>query len=55
MHVSIELPDITEYPKGFPQYWVKSVFVRRVSANYQVNALASTYVRLVEAALLTLA
>jgi hypothetical protein len=51
MHVSIELPDITDYPKGFPQYWVKSVFVRTVSANYQVNALASTYVRLVEAAL----
>jgi hypothetical protein len=51
MYVSIDLPDITDYPTGFPQYWLKSIFVRTVSANYQVNALASTYVRLVEAAL----
>ena len=50
MHVSIEVPDIADYPKGFPRYWV-SMFVRTVSSNYQVNALASTYVRLVEAAL----
>ncbi len=51
MYVSIELPEVTEYPKGFPQYWLKSIFARAVSGNYQVNALASTYVRLVEAAL----
>ena len=51
MYISIEVPDIDEYPKGFPKYWAKSIFVSHVSSNYQVNALASTYVRLVEAAL----
>lgn len=51
MYVEIEVPDIPEYAKGFPQYWTKSIFIQSVSNHYQVNALASTYVRLVEAAL----
>jgi hypothetical protein len=51
MYMSIEVPEIAEYAKGFPAFWVKTLFVGTVSQNFQVNALASTYVRLVEAAL----
>jgi hypothetical protein len=51
MYVSIDAPEIAEHPQGFPQYWLKSFFIQRVSTNYQIQALASTYVRLVEAAL----
>lgn len=51
MYVHIEAPEITDYRAGFPQFWLKSLFIQTVSTRYQVNALASTYVRLVEAAL----
>ena len=51
MYVHIEVPEIPEYASGFPQYWVKSLFIQPVSTRYQVIALASTYVRLVEAGL----
>jgi hypothetical protein len=51
MYVSINVPEIDEYPKGFPQYWLKTLFISSVSSSFQINALASTYVRLVEAAL----
>lgn len=51
MYVHIEAPEIVEYKSGFPQYWLKSIFIQSVSTRYQVNALASTYVRLVEAAI----
>jgi hypothetical protein len=51
MYVHIEVPEIPEYASGFPQYWLKTMFIQPVSTRYQVNALASTYVRLVEAAL----
>lgn len=51
MYVTIVVPEITDYPNGFPQFWLKSIFIRTVSTNYQVNALATMYVRLVEAAL----
>lgn len=51
MHVSIDIPDINEYPEGFPQYWLKAIFISPVSSSFQINALTSTYVRLVEAAL----
>ncbi|HPF59719.1 MAG TPA: hypothetical protein P5149_03745 [Candidatus Competibacteraceae bacterium] len=51
MYISIEVPEICEYPQGFPKYWLKSMFIGTVSQNYQVNALVGTYIRLVEAAL----
>ena len=51
MYIHIDVPNIDEHPKGFPQYWLKRVFINSISTNYQVNALATTYVRLVEAAL----
>jgi hypothetical protein len=51
MYVEFDVPDINEYPKGFPEYWLKSLFIQSPSERYQINALASTYIRLVEAAL----
>lgn len=51
MYVSIEVPEINEYPNGFPQHWLKVLFIASISFNFQINALATTYVRLVEAAL----
>jgi hypothetical protein len=51
MYVEIEAPGLEEYAQGFPSYWLKSIFIASVSSQYQVNALASTYVRLVEAAI----
>ncbi len=51
MHISIKVPEINEYPNGFPQYWVKMYFVGTVSSSFQINSLATTYIRLVEAAL----
>lgn len=52
MYLLVEVPDIPDYPKGFPKYWAKHVFNGPVSSNYQIIALAGTYVRLVEAALI---
>jgi hypothetical protein len=51
MHISIEVPEIAEYSQGFSQFWLKSLFIQSVSTNYQINALSSTYIRLVEASL----
>ncbi|MEY4316687.1 MAG: hypothetical protein RI902_495 [Pseudomonadota bacterium] len=51
MYVEIEAPEIQEYGQGFPRFWLKSIFIASVSTQYQVNALASTYVRLVESAI----
>ena len=51
MSVVIEVPEITDNPSGFPQYWLKTMFIGSVSNSYQVNALTSTYIRLVEVAL----
>jgi hypothetical protein len=51
MYIHIQVPDIDEYPQGFPSYWLKRTFINSISTSYQINALATTYVRLVEAAL----
>jgi len=51
MYVSIEVPEIDEYPNGFPLHWLKVWFIGSVSSSFQINALATTYIRLVEAAL----
>jgi len=52
MYIEFILPEIPEHASGFPQYWIKSLFIQSPSDRYQVNALTSTYVRLVEAALI---
>lgn len=51
MYTSIEIPEIEDYPKGFPNFWINLIFVGSVSKSFKVNALAYSYVRLVEAAL----
>jgi hypothetical protein len=52
MYVEIEAPAVDGYPAGFSQYWVRAFFVGSISQDYQINALASTYVRVVESALI---
>lgn len=52
MYIEFELPEISEHAPGFPQYWLKTLFIQSPSNRYQINALTSTYVRLVEAALI---
>jgi hypothetical protein len=51
MKVSIEIPDITDFPNGFPGYWLNNIFKGSISLSYSTNALVTTYIRLVEAAL----
>lgn len=51
MYVELDIPEITEFSVGFPGYWLKSIFMQTPSERYQINALTTTYVRLVEAAL----
>ena len=46
----VDLPDIDEHPTGFPDCWLELFFTNLISTNYRVNALATTYVQLVEAA-----
>lgn len=52
MYIEIEIPEIKKFPNGFLGYWTKFVFIGSISSNPRVNALATTYVRLVEAALI---
>lgn len=52
MYIEFDLPEISEHASGFPQYWIKTLFIQSPSQRYQINALTSTYVRLVEAALI---
>ncbi len=49
MIVNIEIPELEERPDGFPAYWLQSFFIGTVSNNFQIYALANTYIRLVEA------
>jgi len=52
MRVDIQIPPLTKYTQGFPAYWLKSMFISRLSEDHAAtNALASTYIRLVEAAM----
>ena len=50
--MSIELPEISDYPNGFPNFWINLIFIGSISTNTKVNALAYSYIRLVEAALI---
>ena len=52
MYIEFDIPEISDYTSGFPQYWLKALFIQSPSSRYQINALTSTYVRLVEAALI---
>lgn len=50
MIVNFEIPEVNSPSVANSGYWLRYIFVERPSQNYQVNALASTYMRLVEAA-----
>lgn len=52
MYMEFDLPDLSESADGVPQYWMKTLLIQSPSSRYQINALTSTYVRLVEAALI---
>lgn len=51
MHIEFNAPDLQRFEKILLPYWTKTIFVGSISKEYQVNALAGTYVRLVEAAI----
>lgn len=50
MYVEIDIPEVP-VPAEIANYWLNYFFSASPSKNYQVNALASTYMRLVEAAI----
>ena len=50
MYVEIDLPDVP-IPDAFANYWLNYFFTGSPSTNFQINALANTYMRLVEAAI----
>lgn len=50
MYVHFDLPAAPSLPVAFGNYWAQSLFIRSASARFEINALASTYVRLVSAA-----
>ena len=50
MYVQIDLPEVP-VPAAIANYWLNYFFTASPSQNYQVNALASTFMRLVEAAI----
>lgn len=51
MYVRFDIPEVLQHASGFQQYWAKSIFIQTPSNRYEINALTSTYVRLVETAL----
>lgn len=50
MYVQIDLPEVP-VPDAIGNYWLDYFFSGSPSQNYQINALANTYMRLVEAAI----
>lgn len=52
MYVSFNIPDIEVRNTGFPQFWLRTLFISGVSPVFEVNALSIMYVRLVGASML---
>jgi hypothetical protein len=51
MRVQLELPELTEFPNGFPAHWMNVFFTKNRPDTYQIHAITTTYLRLVEAAM----
>ncbi|HAC35234.1 MAG TPA: hypothetical protein DCF45_12010 [Gammaproteobacteria bacterium] len=51
MYIEFDIPEITDCRSGVLMYALKNLFLQPASDRYQINALSSTYVRLVEAAI----
>lgn len=47
----LEMPELTEFPNDFPGHWMNILFTKTRPDTYQIHALTTTYVRLVEAAM----
>ncbi|MDZ7910028.1 MAG: hypothetical protein U5N10_18615 [Gemmobacter sp.] len=52
MLVEFDLPEVHEPSAEFSSYWIRYIFVSSPSQDRTVNALASTYMRLVEGAII---
>ena len=52
MYVEMEIPEIKEYQSGFPEFWRKVLFMGHISSHYHVNAITSTFMRLVESSIM---
>ena len=52
MYVEFDLPAVPEPRTAVSNYWLRYFFAGSPSQNHQINALASTYMRLVEAAII---
>ena len=50
MILEFDVPELAEYPNGFPGHYANVIFGGNVSSHWQTNALMMSYVRLVEAA-----
>ena len=51
MKLKLEIPELTEFANGFPAFWVGSLFLTQQPTTYQVRAVVTTYIRLVESAM----
>jgi hypothetical protein len=51
MIVRVDIPEITNYPDGFPSHWMNIILLGNRPDAYKVHAIVTTYVRLVEGAL----
>ncbi len=51
MYIKFDVQDINEFQNGFPGYWLQKLFINPISATCQISSLITTFVRLVEAAL----
>lgn len=51
MYVELDLPEVPEPTTSVSTFWQRYLFFESPSQNAQVNALASTYMRLVEASI----
>jgi len=52
MYVSFDIPEMNRHGKAFAGFWLKTMFISPVSTDFQVRALCTMYMRLVDAALL---
>jgi hypothetical protein len=50
MRIQLELPELPDFPNGFPRHWLNVIFTGNRPDTYQIHAITTTYVRLVEAA-----
>jgi hypothetical protein len=48
MIIKIEFQELNELKNGFPEYWLNSMFDGSISPKRKINALISSYIRLVE-------